>query len=57
MYMTSLFQVLPQKVTPEAIHEVETLPQEVKHIREQQTQLYPQRFSQQVSHMFFHPVI
>ncbi|XP_039185584.1 dystrophin isoform X3 [Crotalus tigris] len=47
MYVTSLFQVLPQKVTLEAIHEVETLPQEVKHIREQQIQLHPQRFSQQ----------
>ncbi|XP_070800304.1 dystrophin isoform X4 [Pituophis catenifer annectens] len=46
MYVTSLFQVLPQKVTLEAIHEVETLPQEVKHIREQQIQLHPQRFSQ-----------
>ncbi|KAG8137241.1 hypothetical protein E2320_004495, partial [Naja naja] len=48
MYVTSLFQVLPQKVTLEAIHEVETLPQEVKHIREQQIQLHPQLFSQQI---------
>uniref|UniRef100_A0A2D4NZX4 Calponin-homology (CH) domain-containing protein n=1 Tax=Micrurus surinamensis TaxID=129470 RepID=A0A2D4NZX4_MICSU len=47
MYVTSLFQVLPQKVTLEAIHEVETLPQEVKHIREQQIQFHPQLFSQQ----------
>ncbi|KAM6448274.1 dystrophin isoform 3-T3 [Liasis olivaceus] len=48
MYVTSLFQVLPQKVTLEAIHEVETLPQGVRHIREEQIQLHPQRFSQQV---------
>uniref|UniRef100_A0A670Z093 Dystrophin n=1 Tax=Pseudonaja textilis TaxID=8673 RepID=A0A670Z093_PSETE len=48
LYVTSLFQVLPQKVTLEAIHEVETLPREVTHIREQQIQLHPQLFSQQI---------
>ncbi|XP_078246604.1 dystrophin isoform X11 [Pogona vitticeps] len=47
MYVTSLFQVLPQKVTLEAIQEVEMLPQQSKHIRQEQVQLHQQRFSQQ----------
>ncbi|ETE58322.1 hypothetical protein L345_15956, partial [Ophiophagus hannah] len=46
-YLTSGLH-FPVKVTLEAIHEVETLPQEVKHIREQQIQLHPQLFSQQI---------
>lgn len=49
MYVTSLFQVLPQQVTLEAIQEVETLPRQSKHIREEHVQLHQQRFSQQVS--------
>ncbi|XP_078246602.1 dystrophin isoform X9 [Pogona vitticeps] len=48
MYVTSLFQVLPQKVTLEAIQEVEMLPQQSKHIRQEQVQLHQQRFSQQI---------
>ncbi|XP_053242945.1 dystrophin isoform X8 [Podarcis raffonei] len=47
MYVTSLFQVLPQQVTLEAIQEVETLPRQSKHIREEHVQLHQQRFSQQ----------
>lgn len=49
MYVTSLFQVLPQQVTLEAIQEVETLPRLPKHIGEEHVQLHQQRFSQQVS--------
>ncbi|XP_034970279.2 dystrophin isoform X11 [Zootoca vivipara] len=48
MYVTSLFQVLPQQVTLEAIQEVETLPRQSKHIREEHVQLHRQRFSQQI---------
>nr|XP_034970274.1 dystrophin isoform X8 [Zootoca vivipara] len=48
MYVTSLFQVLPQQVTLEAIQEVETLPRQSKHIREEHVQLHQQRFSQQI---------
>ncbi|XP_042314821.1 dystrophin isoform X10 [Sceloporus undulatus] len=47
MYVTSLFQVLPQQVTLEAIQEVETLPRQSKHIREEHVQIHQQRFSQQ----------
>ncbi|XP_044297300.1 dystrophin isoform X6 [Varanus komodoensis] len=47
MYVTSLFQVLPQQVTLEAIQEVETLPRRSKHIREEPVQPHQQRFSQQ----------
>uniref|UniRef100_A0A8D2LM73 Dystrophin n=1 Tax=Varanus komodoensis TaxID=61221 RepID=A0A8D2LM73_VARKO len=49
MYVTSLFQVLPQQVTLEAIQEVETLPRRSKHIREEPVQPHQQRFSQQVN--------
>ncbi|XP_042314823.1 dystrophin isoform X12 [Sceloporus undulatus] len=48
MYVTSLFQVLPQQVTLEAIQEVETLPRQSKHIREEHVQIHQQRFSQQI---------
>uniref|UniRef100_A0A803SQ69 Calponin-homology (CH) domain-containing protein n=1 Tax=Anolis carolinensis TaxID=28377 RepID=A0A803SQ69_ANOCA len=48
MYVTSLFQVLPQQVTLEAIQEVETLPRQLKHIREEHIQIHQQRFSQQI---------
>ncbi|XP_042314822.1 dystrophin isoform X11 [Sceloporus undulatus] len=48
MYVTSLFQVLPQQVTLEAIQEVETLPRQSKHIREEHVQIHQQRFSQQL---------
>eukprot|EP00062_Callorhinchus_milii_P018283 gi/632971672/ref/XP_007902286.1/ PREDICTED: dystrophin-like [Callorhinchus milii] len=47
MYITSLFQVLPQKVTIEAIQEVETLPQQPKVTQEERREM--QRFSQQLS--------
>lgn len=50
MYVTSLFQVLPQQVTIEAIQEVETLPRQSKVTREEHLQLrHQQRFSEQVS--------
>ncbi|XP_077199081.1 dystrophin isoform X13 [Paroedura picta] len=48
MYVTSLFQVLPQQVTLEAIQEVETLPRQSKHTREGRVQLPQQRFSHQI---------
>ncbi|KAJ6667635.1 hypothetical protein lerEdw1_016756 [Lerista edwardsae] len=48
MYVTMLFQALPQQVTLEAIQEVETLPRQLKHTREEHVQLHPQRFSQQI---------
>lgn len=53
MYVTSLFQVLPQQVTLEAIQEVETLPWQSKHTREERVQLPQQRFSQQVGPLTF----
>nr|XP_014433950.1 dystrophin isoform X7 [Pelodiscus sinensis] len=56
MYVTSLFQVLPQQVTIEAIQEVETLPRHSKVTREEHIQLLQrqqqqqqQRFSEQIS--------
>uniref|UniRef100_A0A8D0EDL3 Calponin-homology (CH) domain-containing protein n=1 Tax=Salvator merianae TaxID=96440 RepID=A0A8D0EDL3_SALMN len=48
MYVTSLFQVLPQQVTLEAIQEVETLPQQSKRMREEHVQFHQQRFSQKI---------
>ncbi|EMP32683.1 Dystrophin [Chelonia mydas] len=50
MYVTSLFQVLPQQVTIEAIQEVETLPRQSKVTREEHLQLrHQQRFSEQIT--------
>nr|XP_005995015.2 PREDICTED: dystrophin isoform X4 [Latimeria chalumnae] len=50
MYVTSLFQVLPQQVTIEAIQEVETLPRQAKVTQEEHIQThYQQRFSQQIT--------
>ncbi|XP_041067968.1 dystrophin isoform X1 [Carcharodon carcharias] len=50
MYITSLFQVLPQQVTIEAIQEVETLPRQPKVTQEEQREmLQKQHFSQQLS--------
>uniref|UniRef100_A0A7M4E5W2 Calponin-homology (CH) domain-containing protein n=1 Tax=Crocodylus porosus TaxID=8502 RepID=A0A7M4E5W2_CROPO len=50
MYVTSLFQVLPQQVTIEAIREVETLPRQSKVTREEHIPLHhQQRFSQQIT--------
>ncbi|XP_075630661.1 dystrophin isoform X5 [Balearica regulorum gibbericeps] len=47
MYVTSLFQVLPQKVTMEAIREVEMLPGHSRVTREERIQVHhQQRFSQ-----------
>lgn len=49
MYITSLFQVLPQQVTIEAIQEVERLPRTSKVTREEHFQLHHQmHYSQQV---------
>uniref|UniRef100_A0A8D0H0Q5 Calponin-homology (CH) domain-containing protein n=1 Tax=Sphenodon punctatus TaxID=8508 RepID=A0A8D0H0Q5_SPHPU len=49
MYVTSLFQVLPQQVTIEAIQEVETLPRQTKGAREEHIQIHQQRFSQKIT--------
>ncbi|XP_042667034.1 dystrophin isoform X8 [Centrocercus urophasianus] len=47
MYVTSLFQVLPQQVTMEAIREVEMLPRHSRVTREEHTQVHQQHFSQE----------
>ncbi|KAM9627380.1 dystrophin isoform 14-T14 [Morphnus guianensis] len=48
MYVTSLFQVLPQQVTMEAIREVEMLPRHSRVTREERIQVHHQeRFSQE----------
>lgn len=50
MYVTSLFQVLPQQVSIEAIQEVEMLPRPSKVTREEHFQLHHQmHYSQQVN--------
>lgn len=50
MYVTSLFQVLPQQVTMEAIREVEMLPRHTRVTREERIQVHHQeRFSHEVS--------
>ncbi|XP_069729561.1 dystrophin isoform X1 [Phaenicophaeus curvirostris] len=50
MYVTSLFQVLPQQVTMEAIREVEMLPRHSRLTREEQIQVHhQQRFSQEIT--------
>ncbi|XP_069495183.1 dystrophin isoform X3 [Ambystoma mexicanum] len=50
MYVTSLFQVLPQQVTIEAIQEVEKLPLQSKGSREEHVQsLHQQYFTQQIT--------
>lgn len=55
MYVTSLFQVLPQQVTMEAIREVEMLPRHSRVTREEHIQVHQQHFSQEVScHSFLH---
>nr|XP_013817322.1 PREDICTED: dystrophin isoform X6 [Apteryx mantelli mantelli] len=43
MYVTSLFQVLPQQVTMEAIREVETLPRHSRVTREEHIQVHHQQ--------------
>lgn len=51
MYITSLFQVLPQQVSIEAIQEVEMLPRPSKVTREEHFQLHHQmHYSQQVKY-------
>ncbi|KAK3510935.1 hypothetical protein QTP70_027830, partial [Hemibagrus guttatus] len=54
MYLTSLFQVLPQGVSKEAIEEVESLPQAViskeKHFHLQTQQRYSQQITVSVAH-------
>ncbi|XP_071424824.1 dystrophin isoform X4 [Pithys albifrons albifrons] len=47
MYVTSLFQVLPQKVTMEAIREVEMLPRHSRVTREEHIEVHEQHFSQE----------
>ncbi|OPJ69704.1 dystrophin isoform B [Patagioenas fasciata monilis] len=47
MYVTSLFQVLPQQVTMEAIREVEMLPRHSRVTREEHIQVHQQHFSQE----------
>ncbi|NXH20539.1 DMD protein, partial [Bucco capensis] len=50
MYVTSLFQVLPQQVSLEAIREVEMLPRHSRLPREEHIQLHHQQhFAQEVS--------
>ncbi|XP_064906034.1 dystrophin isoform X11 [Columba livia] len=49
MYVTSLFQVLPQQVTMEAIREVEMLPRHSKVTREEHIQVHQQHFSQEIT--------
>ncbi|KAJ8003692.1 hypothetical protein DPEC_G00150960 [Dallia pectoralis] len=49
MYITSLFQVLPQGVTMEAIQEVETLPRTIVKQEEHFTIQTQQRYSQQIT--------
>ncbi|XP_027947133.1 dystrophin [Eumetopias jubatus] len=50
MYITSLFQVLPQQVSIEAIQEVEMLPRPSKVTREEHFQLHHQmHYSQQIT--------
>ncbi|XP_069060853.1 dystrophin isoform X1 [Pleurodeles waltl] len=50
MYVTSLFEVLPQQVTIEAIQEVETLPLQSKGMREVHGQtLHQHLYSQQIT--------
>lgn len=59
MYVTSLFQVLPQSISMEAIEEVETLPRPasttvMRVTTEQHYEIQTQqRFSQQVTHFLF----
>uniref|UniRef100_A0A8C2U3E6 Dystrophin n=1 Tax=Coturnix japonica TaxID=93934 RepID=A0A8C2U3E6_COTJA len=47
MYVTSLFQVLPQQVTMEAIREVEMLPRHSRVTREEHIQVHQRHFSQE----------
>ncbi|XP_065483097.1 dystrophin isoform X10 [Caloenas nicobarica] len=49
MYVTSLFQVLPQQVTMEAIREVEMLPRHSRVTREEHIQVHQQHFSQEIT--------
>lgn len=54
MYVTSLFQVLPQQVTMEAIREVEMLPRHSRVTKEEHIQVHhQQRFSEEVSCFLF----
>uniref|UniRef100_A0A8C9NDG7 Dystrophin n=1 Tax=Serinus canaria TaxID=9135 RepID=A0A8C9NDG7_SERCA len=47
MYVTSLFQALPQQVTMEAIREVEMLPRHTRITREEHVEVHEQHFSQE----------
>ncbi|XP_015739788.2 dystrophin isoform X15 [Coturnix japonica] len=49
MYVTSLFQVLPQQVTMEAIREVEMLPRHSRVTREEHIQVHQRHFSQEIT--------
>ncbi|NXQ68732.1 DMD protein, partial [Quiscalus mexicanus] len=52
MYVTSLFQALPQQVTMEAIREVEMLPRHTRITKEEHVEVHEQHFSQEVSFTF-----
>ncbi|XP_077637784.1 dystrophin isoform X5 [Lonchura striata] len=49
MYVTSLFQALPQQVTMEAIREVEMLPRHTRVTREEHVEVHEQHFSQEIT--------
>uniref|UniRef100_A0A8C5J8T1 Dystrophin n=1 Tax=Junco hyemalis TaxID=40217 RepID=A0A8C5J8T1_JUNHY len=49
MYVTSLFQALPQQVTMEAIREVEMLPRHTRITREEHVEVHEQHFSQEIT--------
>ncbi|KAG8587110.1 hypothetical protein GDO81_005573 [Engystomops pustulosus] len=52
MYVTSLFQVLPQKVSIESLRELDTLPRQIIHPEEQFRHFDQRHFSQQVWKVF-----
>ncbi|XP_071992017.1 dystrophin isoform X5 [Engystomops pustulosus] len=49
MYVTSLFQVLPQKVSIESLRELDTLPRQIIHPEEQFRHFDQRHFSQQIT--------
>lgn len=53
MYVTSLFQVLPQKVSIESFRELDTLPRQIIPPEEQVRHFDQRHFSQQVWRVFF----
>ncbi|CAH2223155.1 dystrophin isoform X1, partial [Pelobates cultripes] len=49
MYVTSLFQVLPQKVSMESIHELETIPRQMIRSEERAKSIDQRHYSQQIN--------